>query len=84
MRSAAIFPVFELEEQDLSEFDESCISDIELDYFNYSMDFINEEFNKSKEERVIEFNSEISKEDVLATFEEINDIVESRNINLYE
>lgn len=82
MRSAALFPVFELEEKDLDEFDESCIGNVELDYFNYTMDYINEQFDLSKEERSITINPEINEQELRKNLSEVQEIVKQRIIKI--
>lgn len=80
MRSAAIYPVAELTVNDLNEFDESCIGEIEDDYFNRTMSFICDEFNKNGVESIIKFNEEVTQEDIMNTIEDIADIVIKRNV----
>lgn len=82
MRSAAIFPIAELEEKDLDIFDESCIGNIEHDYFNYTVDYIQEQFLLNKEDRSVKFNPEIDAAEVRKTLKDVKDVLVSRVVKV--
>jgi len=84
MRSAAIYPIAELEIKDLEEFDESCLGEFNEQYFNYTVDYINAQFLLNKEERIININQEINNVEALKALVDIEQIVKSRTLNIYD
>lgn len=84
MRSAAIYPVAELEVKDLEEFDESCLGEFNETYFKYTTNYINDQFKLSIDDRIIEINPDITPEEAMKTLTEVKEIVTSRIINIYD
>jgi len=84
MRSAAIYPIAELKIKDLEEFDESCLGEFNEQYFNYTVDYINAQFLLNKEERIININQEINNVEALKALVDIEQIVKSRTLNIYD
>lgn len=82
MRSAAIYPVFELEERDLENFDETYIGNIDLEYFNYTLEYIEEQFKLSKEERIIYVNGDIDEKELIRNLSEVENIINNRIIKV--